>query len=158
REPLRGSRIIVDVRKPTSTLHLSASSKRDRMKRFVKMATIAAVACLAGQATAENPPRSIALKNGESVDLLPVFGEKTCRSILTETPKVEVLEGPPEMKVTVREEMVAPRRAACKDKIKGGVVVVTANGVKSRTEGKLTFRVKYKGKDGERQTAHTFNV
>jgi hypothetical protein len=128
------------------------------MKLFLKMASIAAFACFVQQANAENAPRSIALKNGESVDLLPVFGEKNCRSILTETPKVEVLEAPPELKVTVREEMVAPRRAACKDKIKGGVVVVTVNEVKARTEGKLTFRVKYKGKDGDRQTAHTFNV
>jgi hypothetical protein len=69
-----------------------------------------------------------------------------------------VLEGPPEIKVTVREEMVAPRRATCNDKIKGGVVVVTANDVKVRTEGKLTFRIKYKSKDGDRQTVHTYNV
>jgi hypothetical protein len=122
------------------------------------MVSIAAVLCLGQQAAGQTPQRSIALKNGESIDLMPVFGEKNCRSILTETPKVEVLEGPPEIKVTVREEMVAPRRAACKDKIKGGVVVATANDVKARTEGKLTFRVKYKGKDGDRQTAHTFNV
>jgi len=128
------------------------------MKRFLMIATIAAVACLGHQAIAQSTERSIALKNGESLDLVPVYGEKNCRSILFETPKVEVLEGPPEVKVTVREEMVQPRRAACKDKIKGGVVVVTANDVKARTEGKLTFRVKYKGKDGERQTAHTFNV
>ena len=128
------------------------------MKRFLTIASIAAIACVVQQAAAQNSQRSIAIKNGESVDLLPVFGEKNCRSILTETPKVEVLEGPPELKVTVREEMVAPRRAACKDKIKGGVIVVTANDVKARTEGKLTLRVKYKGKDGERQTAHTFNV
>jgi hypothetical protein len=128
------------------------------MKRLLTMASIAVIVCVAQQAIAENPPRSIALKNGESVDLMSVFGEKNCQSILTETPKVEVLEGPPEVKVTVREEMVAPRRAACKDKIKGGVVVATANDVKARTEGKLTFRVKYKGQSGERQTAHTFNV
>jgi hypothetical protein len=128
------------------------------MKRFLMMTSIAAIACLGQQALAQNSPRSIALKNGESVDLMPVFGEKNCRSILTATPTVEVLEGPPELKVTVREEMVAPRHAACKDKIKGGVVVVTANDVKARTEGKLTFRIKYKGKDGERQTAHTYNV
>jgi len=128
------------------------------MKNILRIASIAALACLVQQALARDSVRSIALKNGESMDLLPVFGEKNCRSILTETPKVEVLEGPPELKVTVREEMVAPRRAACKDKIKGGVVVVTANDVKARTEGKLTFRVKYKGKDGDRQTAHTYNV
>lgn len=128
------------------------------MRHFLRVASIAAIVCLVQQAVAENPPRSIAIKNGESVDLMPVFGEKNCRSILTETPTVEVLEGPPEVKVTVREEMVAPRRASCKDKIKGGVVVVTANDVKARTEGKLTFRVKYKGKDGDRQTAHTYTV
>ncbi len=128
------------------------------MKRILKMAVIAAIACLHHQALAENSPRLITLKNGESVDLIPVFGEKHCRSILTETPKVELLEGPPEIKLSVREEMVQPRRAACKGKIKGGVVVATANGVKARTEGKLTFRVKYQGKDGEKQTSHTYNV
>jgi hypothetical protein len=128
------------------------------MKHFLMMASIAGVSCMVQQVMAENSPRSIALKNGESVDLLPVYGEKNCRSILTETPKVEVLEGPPEIKVMVREEMVAPRRAACKDKIKGGFVVVTANDVKARTEGKLTFRVKYKGKEGDRQTSHTYNL
>ncbi len=128
------------------------------MKNFLKISIVAATACLHQQALAENAPQSIAVKSGESVDLMPVFGEKNCRSILTETPTVEVLEGPPEVKVSVREEMVAPRRAACKDKIKGGVVVLTANGAKARTEGKLTFRVKYKGRDGERQTAHTYDV
>jgi hypothetical protein len=128
------------------------------MRRFLKMAGIAAIACLAQQAFAQSSSRSIAIKNGESLDLMPVFGEKNCKSILTATPTVEVLEGPPELKVSVREEMVTPRRASCKDKIKGGVVFVTANGVKARTEGKLTFRVKYKGKDGDRQSAHTYDV
>src|SRR5262249_40009917 len=142
-----------------SAYHIILSKERERrMERFLKAASIAAVVCFALQAMAQNSQRSIALKNGESIDLLPVFGEKNCRSILTETPKVEVLEGPPEVKVTVREEMVAPRRAACKKKIKGGIVVVTANDVKERKEGRLTFRIKYKGKDGDRQTAHTFNV
>ena len=128
------------------------------MKRFLMVATISAIACLDQQAFAQQATRSIALKNGESIDLMPVFGEKNCKSTLTATPTVEVLEGPPELKLTVREEMVAPRRAACKDKIKGGVLVATVNDVKARTEGKLTFRVKYKAKDGEKQTAHTFNV
>jgi hypothetical protein len=128
------------------------------MKHFLRMASIAAVVCLGQQALAENPPQSIAIKNGESVDVMPVYGEKNCRSLLTETPSVDVVEGPPEIKVTVREEMVTPRNAACKEKIKGGVVVATAKDVKARTEGKLTFRVKYKSKDGERQKAHTYNV
>jgi hypothetical protein len=128
------------------------------MKHFLKIASIAVIACLDQRAFAQESTRSIALKNGESVDLMPVFGEKNCRSILTATPTVEVLEGPPEIKVSVREEMVMPRRATCKDKIKGGIVSVTANDVKARTEGKLTFRIKYKSKDGDRQSAHTYNV
>jgi hypothetical protein len=138
--------------------YVLARNERDRMKRLLTIASIAAIACLDQQALAQDSPKSIALKNGESVDLMPVFGEKNCRSILTATPTAEVLEGPPEIKVTVREEMVAPRRTTCKDKIKGGVVVVTANDVKTRTEGKLTFRIKYRSKDGDRQTAHTYNV
>jgi translation elongation factor EF-1alpha len=128
------------------------------MKLCLAAAGIAALACFGHPALAQSPVPSIALKSGETVDLMPVYGERHCRSILTETPKVEVLEAPPEIKVTVREEMVSPRRGACKDKIKGGVVVVTASDVKARTEGKLTFRVKYKAERGEKQTAHTYNV
>jgi hypothetical protein len=128
------------------------------MKNFLKIASIAVIAFVAQRALAQDSTRTIALKNGESIDLMPVYGERNCRSILTATPTVEVLESPPELKVTVREELVTPRRAACKDKIKGGVVVVTANDVKARTEGKLTFRIKYKSKDGEKQTAHTYNA
>ncbi len=128
------------------------------MRHFLRIASFAAIVCLVQQAIAQSASRSIVIKNGESIDLMPVFGEKNCQSILSETPSVEVLETPPEIKVAVREEMVMPRRTKCKDKIKGGVIVITANDIKARTEGKLTFRVKYKGKEGDKQSAFTYNV
>ena len=72
------------------------------------------------------------------------------------TPEVEVLQGPPEVKLSVREDMVTPPN--CSDKIKGGFVVATIGQVKQPTEAKLIFRVKYKTKDETRQTGHVYNV
>jgi hypothetical protein len=71
-------------------------------------------------------------------------------------PQVEVLSGPPEVTLSVREEMVTPKN--CSAKIKGGVVVAAIGQIKQPVEGKLTFRVKYKAKDGDHQVGHVYNV
>ncbi len=107
-----------------------------------------------GLACAED--KTIAAKSGETIDVRPVYGEIRCRSILTAPPEVEVLQGPPELKLSVREDMVTP--AKCQNKVKGGFVVATVGDVKQPTEGKVTFRVKYKTKDGTRQSGYVYNV
>ncbi len=110
----------------------------------------------AGPALAEDEVKTLAAKGGETVDVMPVYGASKCRSTLVAPPEVEVLQGPPEVKLSVREDMVTPRN--CREKIKGGFVVATIGQVKQPTEGKLTFRVKYKTKDGTRQSGHVYNV
>lgn len=95
-------------------------------------------------------------KSGETVDLMPVYGASRCRSNLIAPPELDVLQAPPELKLTVREEMVTPRN--CREKIKGGQVVVTVGEVKQAVEGKLAFRVIYKAKDGTHQISHLYNV
>ena len=54
--------------------------------------------------------------------------------------------------------MVLPRRFNCVDKVPGGTVVVTAKGVNEALEGKLTYRLKYKTKDGDRQTSQSYLI
>ncbi len=49
----------------------------------------------AGAAAQEELPR-ISLKSGETVELRNVSFTRNCRSILKETPVIEVLEGPEE--------------------------------------------------------------
>jgi hypothetical protein len=42
--------------------------------------------------------------------------------------------------------------------VPGGKVVATAKDVKEPKEAKLTYRVKYKTKDGDRQTSKVYTI
>jgi hypothetical protein len=106
---------------------------------------------------AEEVAKTLAAKGGETVELMPVYGVRNCQSTLASTPEVEVLQGPPEVKLSVKEEMIQPK--TCKNKIKGGILLASIAKIEKPVEGKLTFRVKYKAQDGQaRQTAHVYNV
>ena len=100
----------------------------------------------------------VALKNGESVDIGPVYVITNCKSIVIGRPDVESLEGPPEVTVSIREEMVLPRLQNCAQKVPGGTVVLTAKDLTASKEAKITYRVKYKTKDGDRQRGVVVNV
>jgi hypothetical protein len=102
--------------------------------------------------------RRVALKNGESVELGTVYYIANCRSIMTAKPEIEVLEGPAEVTVTIKEGMVLPRNQNCPNKVPGGTIVATANGITESKLTKLFYRVKYKTKDGDRQTANGYYV
>lgn len=109
-----------------------------------------------GALAAGEDEKTIAAKSGETVDVMPVYGASKCKSTLVAPPEVEVLQGPPEVKLSIREEEVTPPR--CRDKVKGGFVVATIGDIKQPTEGKLTFRVKYKTKEGTVQRGHVYNL
>jgi len=100
----------------------------------------------------------IALKSGESVDLGPVYWVANCPSILLGLPEIEILEGPPELVLSLREAMVLPRRQNCPANVAGGILTATAKGVKEPIEAKLTYRLKYKTKDGDRQRSNIYGV
>ncbi len=107
-------------------------------------------------AAADDETKTLAAKSGETVDLMPVYGASRCRNTLIAPPELEVLQAPPEIKLSLREEMVTPSK--CSEKIKGGQVVATVGQVKQQTEAKLAFRVKYKAKDGTHQRSHFYTV
>jgi hypothetical protein len=118
---------------------------------------IAVFAGAAGAAAQEELPR-ISLKSGETVEVRNVFFIRNCKSILKETPVVEVLEGPAELTLTIKPGMVVPRSDNCSNPVAGGTVVATAKDVKGPKEAKLTYRVKYKTLEGDRQTARVYMV
>jgi hypothetical protein len=62
---------------------------------------------------------SLALKNGESVEVGNVYYTINCRSMLKGTPQVEVLEGPPGVTATIKESMVLPRWGNCANRVPG---------------------------------------
>ena len=122
-------------------------------------AMLIAVAVFAsGGAADAQTPRQLVLKKGESIDLGEVYYVSNCHSIMVGLPEVEVLEGPPGITLSIREEPVLPRRQNCAAKVPGGTLVMTAKDVADESEGKLTYRLKYQTKDGPRQTGNTFIV
>ena len=126
-------------------------------KSFAVISSFALVTIVgAAEAHAQTGQR-IALKDGESVELGNVYWVSNCRSIMVGIPEIEILEGPREVTLAVKEGMVLPRRQNCASKVPGGTIVATAKDVKEPSEAKLTYRVKYKTKDGERQTSNVYN-
>jgi hypothetical protein len=118
------------------------------------------IATFVGSARAaaqEELPR-ISLKSGESVELRNVSFTRNCRSILKETPVIEVLEGPEELTLTIKPATVVLRSDNCSNSVAGGIVVATAKDVKATKEAKLTYRVKYKTLEGDRQIARVYLV
>lgn len=118
------------------------------------------VAILVGAAGAnaqQNSPH-IALKSGETVELMNVFLVANCRSIAIGSPEVEILEGPAEISLALKDDMIVPRALNCPNPVPGGKVFVTAKDIDEPKEGRLTFRVKYKSKAGDRQFSYNYIV
>jgi hypothetical protein len=101
---------------------------------------------------------SVALKSGESVEVSDLWFALNCRSLLIATPTAEVMEGPSEIAVSVKEAMVVPRTQECNKQVKGGKLVFTAKDIDDYSTSKLTVRITYKTKDGERQFSSSYNV
>jgi hypothetical protein len=98
------------------------------------------------------------LRSGESKDLFPVYWVLNCKSALRSFTGIDLVEGPPGISLSIREEMVLARRQNCPDKVPGGIVVVTAKDVPSKVSGVLKFRVRYHTVDGERQSNHSVPI
>jgi len=116
------------------------------------------ISCIGLAGTWAHAQQAIALKSGESAELGSVWWVVNCRSIMLGLPEVEILEGPPGLTLSIRESMVLPRRLNCAAQVPGGILVATAKDVADPVQGKLTYRIKYKTKDGDRQTSNTYNV
>lgn len=118
---------------------------------------VGSIAC-AGAGSGACAQDRISLKSGESVELHPVYWVANCRSIMIGIPEVEILEGPSEVALRVKEGMVLPRRQNCAKEVPGGTLVATTTQINEPKQGKLTYRLKYKTKDGARQTSRIYEV
>jgi len=107
-------------------------------------------------AQAQHAPRRIALKSGESTELRNFYAVQNCRSILIGTPVLDVLEGPKELSVTFKQGAKLPIK--CTKPVPGGSVIAAAKEIKTPKEAKLTIRLKFKTKIGERQTSNSYIV
>lgn len=108
---------------------------------------------------AQSKERDLSLKSGETTDAGTAYFVVNCRSILKGDPTVDVMEAPSDVTVTLRKEKIVPRSSNCSRPVPGGTLVVAApKDVKTRTEGRLTFRVNYETLDGKRQSTREYNV
>jgi hypothetical protein len=130
---------------------------RIQLKTSFAIASIglAVLAAVSG-AQAQHAPRRIALKSGESTELRNFYVVQHCRSILIGSPVLDVLQGPQELTVTFKEGTKLPTK--CTKPVPGGTVVATAKEIKTPKEAKLTIRLKFKTKIGERQTSNSYIV
>jgi hypothetical protein len=101
---------------------------------------------------------SLALKSGESVEVGDVYYVSNCRSLLKGTPEVEVLEGPSAVSVSIKDAMVLPRWQSCANRVQGGTLVISAKEIEDPSYTRLTIRIVYKTRDGDRKRSHIFNL
>jgi hypothetical protein len=108
---------------------------------------------------AQEDVRRVALKNGESAELRNYsFVTANCLSIMIGTPGLDVLEGPAEVSVTLKEGPVMRRDRGCSSPVPGGKVIATAKDVTEPKEARLTIRLNYNTKDGARQSSSVYII
>jgi hypothetical protein len=130
----------------------------DGKQRVMASRWIIVAAVIAVSAVPAFAQQRVAVKNGETVELGTVYYISNCRSIMLGKPEIEVLDGPKEVELSVKEGMVIPRRYNCAKPVAGGTVVLTAKDVAEPMDSTLTYRVKYKTKDGDRQVSQVYKL
>jgi hypothetical protein len=101
---------------------------------------------------------TIALRSGETAELANVYYISNCKSILTSAPQVEIIDGPPGVTASIREDMVMARAQKCAAPVKGGKLFVAAGDIQDQSFSNLTLRITYKTRDGERKLSQVFNL
>ena len=102
---------------------------------------------------------NIGLKSGESTELSDVYFINTnCKSLLTATPEVEILDGPPGVTATINPAKVVPHGYSCAKPIAGGKLVLSAKDIQDYSYTRMVLRISYKTVMGDRQRTENINV
>jgi len=81
-----------------------------------------------------------------------------CKSLLKGIPQAEILDGPKEVSLEVKEAMVLPRTQNCATRVPGGKLVIKAKDIEEPSYTRLTIRITLKGRDGDRQISQVLNL
>jgi len=101
---------------------------------------------------------TIALKSGESTEVGNLYFIADCRSILKSPPEVEILDGPPQVTAAIKEAKVLPRAQNCATPVAGGILVLSAKEIEDPSFSRITIRLTYKTRDGDRKWSQVFNL
>ena len=104
--------------------------------------------------------QTITLKSGQSADLFPVYWIENCVSQLDHFAGVEIVSGPPGLKLSLRQQDVKAVRQNCSALVPGAIVVVTAPEVSQPSSGTLKYKVRYvlKNGGGNRDSEHSRQI
>ena len=103
--------------------------------------------------------QQVAIKDGEVLPLgNPHTWVNNCRLTMIGLPKLEILEGPPELSISLKETRFLPYRGQCSKEVPGVILMMSAKGISAVKESLLTYRLNYKTKDGDRQSSGTYRV
>src|SRR5262249_34563751 len=140
------------------------AAMRVRLASIVTLTSIVTL-CLAfitGPAQAQTIHASvvdIALKNGENVEFGDVYYVgSNCSSLLTATPEVEIMDGPPGVEVSVRQATVVPRFHGCGKPVSGGKIMIAAKDIDECSYTRMVLRITYKTRSGSLQRSQHINV
>jgi hypothetical protein len=100
----------------------------------------------------------MAIKNGETLELARLYWVANCKSVLKSTPTAEILSGPPNISVSVKQAMVRPRTQSCPKDVSGGILSIAAKDIKELSISKVVIRWKYETLDGDRLKSETYNL
>jgi hypothetical protein len=101
----------------------------------------------------------IVLKNGESTELTDVYSiTRSCKSMLKETPRVEILDGPPGVTAVINPAKIVPRGFNCANPVNGGKLVITAKDIQEYSHTRMVLRLNYKTLNGDRQRSEHVNI
>jgi len=101
----------------------------------------------------------IALRSGESTELGNVFYiGLNCKSVLKDTPVVEILDGPPGVTAAINAAQVVPHGLSCAKPVAGGKLIITAKDVQDYSYTRMVLRITFKTLDGERQRSENVNI
>jgi hypothetical protein len=93
------------------------------------------------QKIAPAAPEKIEIRNGESFVVERLYAEFQCKNDLKGPPTIEVLVGPPQLALSLKEAMVPPHNSpACTQELPGYILSLKADGVTATTTTPVVVR------------------
>jgi hypothetical protein len=131
-----------------------------RITPFAVTVMCAAVSlnCEAARAQWQVTTTPIALKSGESTEVLDLYWIVNCRSQLEAPIEVTILDGPPGVTASAPEAMVVPHFQQCSKAVKGAKLTLSAQQIEEPSTTQMTLRIRYKTKDGVRDRSMNFVI
>ena len=130
---------------------------RSYFRAGVKLASVLALAGLFRSLPAYSG-NQIAIMSGESLDLSTDYYVANCASLLLNIDGVDLLEGPPGVRLSFRNELVYARAQRCTVAVPGTITVLTAPVVSQKIGGQLVYRVRLSTEEGPKIITRTMWV